>query len=140
MGAEPLDSDFTAEVLQYGAQRRGKSAIKACLLDQDVVAGVGNIYADEALYRAKIRPERRVRSLTQDDWHRLAAEIRAVLGEAVAAGGTTSDNYVDANGRQGAYAPRVYGRAKLPCQACGAVLTRIKVSGRGTVFCPRCQS
>ena len=125
MGAEPLAAEFTMEVLWAGASRRGRSAIKACLLDQDVVAGVGNIYADEALHRAAIQPQRRAESLTPGEWHRLTDEIRAVLNEAVAAGGTTSDEYVDADGRQGAYAPRVYGRANQPCGACGECLTRI---------------
>lgn len=140
MGPEPFSEEWTPEVFALALGRRPRTAIKAALLDQTVVAGVGNIYADEALFRAGVRSLRPAGSLSQDEVARLHREIRAVLGEAIHGGGTTSDNYVDADGRVGRYTPRVYDRGGQPCLACGATLERIKVTGRGTVYCPSCQS
>ena len=122
MGPEPLSGEWTP------AQ-----------LDQSVVAGVGNIYADESLFRAAVHPLRPAGSLTTAEAARLHQEIVAVLTEAVAGGGTTSDNYVDAEGQVGRYTPRVYDRGGKPCVTCGSALTRIRVTGRGTVYCASCQ-
>lgn len=140
MGPEPLADDWTPSALKQALMRRSRTAIKAALLDQSVVAGVGNIYADEALFRAGIRSLRPCGSLGEDEVTRLHREIRSVLTEAIGGGGTTSDNYVDAEGQVGCYTPRVYDRGGQPCVSCGARLERIKVTGRGTVFCPSCQS
>ena len=139
MGPEPLSGDWTAEQLAANLAKRPKTAIKAALLDQSVVAGVGNIYADESLFRAGIQPLRPAGSLTADETKRLRDEIYAVLTEAVMGGGTTSDSYVDAEGQVGRYTPRVYDRGGKPCVACGSALTRIRVTGRGTVYCGSCQ-
>ena len=139
MGPEPLDKAWTAEQLTEGLKRRPKTAIKAALLDQAVLAGVGNIYADESLFRSGISPLRPAGSLTEAETDRLHREIKAVLTEATEGGGTTSDNYVDAEGRVGRYTPRVYDRAGKPCVSCGTPLTRIRVAGRGTVYCESCQ-
>jgi formamidopyrimidine-DNA glycosylase len=103
------------------------------------VAGVGNIYADESLFRAGVQPLRLAGSLTTLETAQLHNEIIAVLSEAVQGGGTTSDNYVDTEGQIGQYVPRVYDRGGKPCVSCGAALTRIRVTGRGTVYCASCQ-
>jgi formamidopyrimidine-DNA glycosylase len=140
MGPEPLSLGWTPAMFREALQKRPRTAIKAALLDQAVVAGVGNIYADESLFRSGIRSLRPAGSLDDDDVSRLHREIRAVLTEATEGGGTTSDNYVDAEGAVGRYTPRVYDRGGRPCVQCGTTLERIRVTGRGTVYCPNCQS
>jgi len=138
MGPEPLEADWDGEVLRAALAGR-RTAIKPTLLDQAVVAGVGNIYADESLFRAGIHPQRMAKSLSDVETERLARSIREVLTEAVEGGGTTSDEYVDLGGTVGRYTPRVYDRGGEPCPQCGTALTRIKLGGRGTVFCGSCQ-
>lgn len=115
--------------------------IKACLLDQAVLAGVGNIYADEALFLANIAPAQRASSLSPADVDRLAAQTRRVLEDAVLAGGSSIRDYADAQGNAGAYqlAHKVYGRAGEPCVICGSVLSAGVMAQRTTVWCPRCQ-
>ncbi len=139
MGPEPLEEAWVPAHLRDGLAKRPRTAIKAVLLDQTVVAGVGNIYADESLFRAGVQPLRPAGSLSEAEIGRLHRAIRQVLGEATAGGGTTSDNYVDAEGQIGRYVPRVYDRGGLPCVSCGAALTRVRVVGRGTVYCAACQ-
>lgn len=140
MGPEPLADDWTPGILTQSLARRARTSIKAALLDQTVVAGVGNIYADESLFRAGIQPTRLAGSLDAAEAARLWGEVRAVLTEAIGGGGTTSDNYVDANGQIGRYMPRVYDRGGQPCVQCRSSLIRLRVAGRGTVYCPSCQS
>jgi formamidopyrimidine-DNA glycosylase len=141
LGKEPLAADFTAEWLHGRLQRRpGK--IKAVLLDQKLVAGLGNIYADEALFVAGIHPARVANSLDQLEVRRLHRHVRAVLRAAIQRKGTTFSSFEDADGNQGEYggALRVYGRGgKGRCPRCGALLERTVVGGRGTSFCPSCQ-
>jgi formamidopyrimidine-DNA glycosylase len=139
MGQEPFSKDWTPAVLLESLSRRPRAAVKAALLDQAVVAGVGNIYADESLFRARISPLRPAGAVSAEEAARLHHEVRAVLAEATEGGGTTSDNYVDSDGRVGRYAPRVYDRAGQPCVTCRAALVRTKVIGRGTTYCPACQ-
>ena len=139
MGPEPLSEEWSVQDLQVGLAKRPKTAIKAVLLDQAVLAGVGNIYADESLHRAGIQPLRLSGSLTISEAKELHREIRAVLTEATEGGGTISDNYVDADGQIGRFVPHVYDRGGKPCVSCGTELTRIRVTGRGTVFCTLCQ-
>jgi formamidopyrimidine-DNA glycosylase len=140
MGPEPLSKAFTPSILRDRAVRRLKSLIKTILLDQSILAGVGNIYADEVLYDARISPLRPVGTLESAEWGVLTEKIQSVLTEATACGGTVSDNFVDVDGNAGRYVPRVYGRSKLPCLLCGGDLRRTVVTGRGTVYCPNCQS
>jgi len=140
MGVEPLSDDFTPLVLEDSLKQHPRTRVKAALLDQTVVAGVGNIYADESLYSSGILPERTADSLTRDEIGRLTEAIKQVLSQATEAGGTQSDNYVDADGTAGAFVPRVYGRGGEPCLRCGNKLAKIKVVGRGTVYCSVCQS
>jgi formamidopyrimidine-DNA glycosylase len=138
MGDEPLDTAWG--VTSLGKQLKGrKSAIKPTLLDQTVVAGIGNIYADESLFRAGIHPERPANSLTTEETERLADSVRTILNSAVEGGGTTSDNYFDLEGRPGKFTPQVYDRGGEPCRVCGTALSRIRLGGRGTVFCQSCQ-
>ncbi len=129
-----------AETLKEGL---GKSTrvIKAALLDQTVIAGVGNIYADEALFLSAIRPTRRVNRLTAAEVRRLAAAIPEVLHPSIETGGTTLRDYVDANGEKGKGSERnaVYGRGGLPCLRCGKRLRQAIVGGRTTVWCATCQ-
>ena len=139
MGLEPFSEEWTPQALQQSLSRRARTSVKAALLDQTVVAGVGNIYADKSLFRAGIGPLRPAGGLTEAEAAALHREIRAVLAEATGDGGTTSDNYVDTDGSVGRYTPRVYDRGGQPCVQCGSPLTRIKVIGRGTVYCPSCQ-
>jgi formamidopyrimidine-DNA glycosylase len=139
MGREPLEANWGASDLAQTLAGR-KTPIKPALLDQRVLAGVGNIYADEALFRAGIHPERPAESLVGPELDRLASAVRTVLSEAVNGGGTTSENYVDVRGVAGRYTPRVYDRGGQPCPACGTALLRIRLGGRGTVFCGNCQA
>lgn len=139
MGDEPLEPGWGAVSLKAKLQKR-RTAIKPALLDQTVVAGIGNIYADESLFRSRIHPERPANSLTAEEIERLVDSIRVVLTSAVAGGGTTSDNYFDVAGQPGRFTPQVYERGGESCNVCGTVLSRIRLGGRGTVFCERCQS
>ncbi|MGC8875979.1 DNA-formamidopyrimidine glycosylase [Thermus sp.] len=141
LGPEPLSEAFTFPGFLQGL--RSARPLKALLLDQTRVAGMGNIYADEALFRARLSPLRPGRSLGEEEAWRLFQAIREVLSEAVALGGSTlSDRaYRQPDGLPGSFQERhaVYGRAGLPCPACGAPIARRVVAGRGTHFCPNCQ-
>jgi formamidopyrimidine-DNA glycosylase len=139
-GPEPLASTFTAARL---AERlRGRSArLKTLLLDQSFIAGVGNIYADEALWRARLHPLRRADSLTAEEVARLHRAIRSVLRQGITNRGTSFGDYVGADDQPGANAERlgVYRRTGEPCFRCGRPIQRIVVGQRSTHFCPRCQ-
>jgi formamidopyrimidine-DNA glycosylase len=140
LGPEPLEPAFTAPIL--GARLAGKRGpIKSALLDQSVVSGLGNIYADEALFRAGIAPRRAGGSLTEEELSALRDGIVATLSEAVERGGTTFRNYLSVAGRRGGNMPnlRVFRRDGEPCLRCGAVLARTVVGGRSTHWCPGCQ-
>lgn len=137
-GAEPLQitaKDF-AELFH-----RSKAPIKAALLNQKLLHGVGNIYADEALFRAGVRPRRRANSLTRPELVRLHAGLQKVLKAAIAAGGSSISDYVDADGEAGFFQiqHRVYGREGKSCVRCKTPIKKIVVGGRGTHYCPRCQ-
>ena len=140
MGVEPLSEEFTCAGFIASLSRRPKSTIKAALLDQSTLAGVGNIYADESLFRSGIRPDRLAGSLKEDDVDRLRNMIREVLAEAIGDGGTASDNYFDAENRPGRYVPQVYDQGSKPCPRCSEQLIRTRIAGRGTVYCAACQS
>lgn len=138
MGAEPLEPRWDEGALREALSGR-RTAVKAALLDQTVVAGVGNIYADEALFRAGIDPRRPGGTLDAEQVRRLVLSVKAVLGEAVELGGSRGD-YADLYGRPGRYEPRVYDRGGAPCPVCGGALERVRLGGRGTTFCPGCQA
>jgi formamidopyrimidine-DNA glycosylase len=140
MGTEPLSDAFTPDALLR--KLAGKATpMKAALLDQRVVAGLGNIYVCEALYRAGISPRRLAKSLGRARAERLVPHIKAVLGEAIAAGGSTLRDYAGADGREGAFQQRfdVYDRAGAACRRCGGTISRYVQSGRSTFACGGCQ-
>lgn len=141
VGPEPLEADFTAEQFAERFQRRAKTSIKAALLDQTVVAGVGNIYADESLWGAKIHPRRLVGSLSQAEFKNLYTELRSVMNLAIEKGGSTDKNYVNAEGKRGSYMDfaRVFRREGQSCPRCGTPIIKFKHAGRGTHICPQCQ-
>jgi formamidopyrimidine-DNA glycosylase len=120
---------------------RRRTPVKAVLLDQAVLAGVGNIYADEALFIARIRPTRPARRLGREDCRRLAAAVRRVLRRSIATGGSSISDYVRPDGRDGAYQDerRVYARTGEPCGRCRTRVRRVVIAGRSSHFCPRCQ-
>lgn len=141
VGPEPLAADFTASDFIERLRRRSKSGIKAVLLDQTVVAGIGNIYADESLWAARIHPETKVGAVPDSQLKTLYAKLRAVLELSIEKGGSTDRNYVDAQGRRGSYLTfaNVFRRNGQPCPRCGAVIIKLRVAGRGTHICPHCQ-
>lgn len=140
-GREPLDKDFTLDYLAAGFERRPRSILKAALLDQGFIAGLGNIYVDEICFRAGVRPDRRVGTLDEEEIERLWRQMPIVLKEAIKARGTTFNTYRDSKGRRGSFTRRlrVYGRGGQPCVNCGTAIIKTKVAGRGTHYCPRCQ-
>lgn len=141
VGPEPLESDFTPEILFARLQRRKKSSIKAALLDQTVLAGIGNIYADEALWGAKIHPAILGGELSKKQVKTLYNEIVSVLKLAIQKGGSTDRNYVNAEGKKGSYIEfaKVFRRENLPCPRCGSTIIKTRVASRGTHLCPVCQ-
>ena len=140
IGPEPLKPDFTVTVLKRQLSRR-KTAIKKVLLDQEVLAGLGNIYTDEALFIAGIHPVRPANSLTDPELIFLHTAIIQVLQEGIEHRGTTKRDYCDGEGKPGSYQEklRVYGRKGLPCVNCQAPIVKMILGGRGTHFCPLCQ-
>jgi formamidopyrimidine-DNA glycosylase len=141
VGPEPLEADFTATEFATCFKRRAKTTIKAALLDQSVVAGVGNIYADEALWGAKIHPARLVGTIKPAEFKRLYTEVRLVMNLSIEKGGSTNRNYVNAEGKKGSYMEfaRVFRREGLTCPRCGTEIIKIRVAGRGTHICPHDQ-
>ncbi len=140
LGPEPLSENFDGPALHRKLHGR-TAAIKLLLLDQSIVAGVGNIYASEALFRAGINPRTPGGKLSHPRCTRLAAEIRATLREAVASGGTTLRDFAHADGQLGYFqhTTRVYGRTGEPCRVCGAPIAHITQGQRSTYFCRHCQ-
>ncbi|PLR77774.1 DNA-formamidopyrimidine glycosylase [Bacillus sp. V3-13] len=140
LGPEPFDEAFTLELLR-GKLTKTNRKIKTALLDQSIVVGLGNIYVDEALFRAGIHPERLAASLSNEELETLYKEIIATLTEAVEKGGSTVRSYVNSQGEMGMFQLElfVYGRKNEPCKHCGLPLEKIVVGGRGTHYCPQCQ-
>jgi formamidopyrimidine-DNA glycosylase len=137
-GNEPLDSQIEG----FTALFRGrKTPIKSALLNQKLLSGVGNIYADESLFRAGIRPRRRAASLTREQLRKLHTALLVVLREAIALGGSSINDYVDAEGREGFFQlqHRVYGREGEPCLVCKTPIKRVIIAGRSSHYCPHCQ-
>jgi len=139
-GPEPLESSYTAEEL-HEACLKSRSPIRSWLLDQKRIAGVGNIYANEALFLAGVRPDRPARTLVYREAQALLGSLREVLERAIAAGGTTLRDYRDSSGREGSFGRElsVYGRENEPCLTCGAGIERIVISNRSAFLCATCQ-
>lgn len=137
-GAEPL----SISPADFARLFRGrKTPIKSALLNQKLLSGVGNIYADEALYRAGVRPRRRAASLTADELRLLHKGLKQVLQEAIRLGGSSISDYVDSDGQEGFFQlrHRVYGREGQACRKCGTPIKRVVIAGRSSHYCPKCQ-
>jgi formamidopyrimidine-DNA glycosylase len=137
-GIEPLEADLDRFLALF---RGRKTPIKSALLNQKLLRGVGNIYADESLFRAGIRPRRRASTITRDQLGKLLAKVKEVLQEAIALGGSSISDYVDADGEEGFFQSqhRVYGREGEPCLVCKTPVKRIVIAGRSSHYCPKCQ-
>jgi formamidopyrimidine-DNA glycosylase len=137
-GIEPLDVDLARFIALF---RGRKTAIKSALLNQKLLRGVGNIYADESLFRSGIRPRRRASSITREQLGKLFVAVKGVLKEAIALGGSSISDYVDADGEEGFFQlqHRVYGREAEACLVCKLPIKRIVIGGRSSHYCPRCQ-
>lgn len=140
LGTEPLDKLLAAEYLKALLGKR-KKAVKECLLDQSVIAGIGNIYSDEILFTAGIYPARPANSLNMEEWERLAAAIPERISYFIEVNKITPEEYLETKGQDYRNTPflQVYGQEGKPCPKCGQTLCRIVVGGRGSVYCPVCQ-
>ena len=140
LGPEPLTEEFSGELL-FQRTRKRKQAIKTLIMDSKIVVGVGNIYANEALFLAGIRPGRAASGLTRAQCHALAAEIKAVLARAIKVGGTTLRDFVGSDGQPGYFRQSlfVYGRETEPCRQCDRALKHRRIAQRTTVYCANCQ-
>jgi formamidopyrimidine-DNA glycosylase len=137
-GVEPLEVDLERFVTLF----RGRNTpIKSALLNQKLLRGVGNIYADESLFRAGLRPRRRASSITREQLRKLFLAVKEVLTEAIALGGSSISDYVDADGEEGFFQlqHRVYGREGEPCLVCKSPIKRVVIAGRSSHYCPKCQ-
>src|SRR5262249_15487901 len=141
LAPEPFDEAFDTEYL-WRITRRRRGAIKQLLMNSRLVVGVGNIYANEALFRAKVRPRRQARSLSRVEVARLARAVRAVLTMAIRVGGTTLRDYVGADGSPGYFRQKlyVYERTGKKCRTCGTTVRQIAQGQRSTYYCPHCQT
>jgi len=142
VGPEPLHPEFSDEVFLSRIARRKGTTIKAAILDQTVLAGIGNIYADEGLWMSKIHPATRVKDVSNKKLKELRQNLVDVLQLSIDKGGSTNKNYVDAEGNKGSYMEfaKVFRREGKPCNRCGATIEKSRVAGRGTHTCPDCQS
>lgn len=140
LGAEPFDPGFSGKYLSTRLEKR-KKAIKECLLDQSVIAGIGNIYLDEILFAAHIRPIRPANTLTTEEWNRLASVIPERLAFFIEKNKTTPEEYLETKGQDYRNTPflQVYGHGGEPCPTCGEPLCRTVIGGRSSVYCPACQ-
>lgn len=141
VGPEPLAADFTWQLLAERLRRRKNTNIKAAILDQSVVAGVGNIYADESLWGAKIHPSAIVATVSDTKMRALYESLQAVLRLSIEQGGSSDKNYVDSEGRRGSYLgfAKVFRREGQPCPRCGTIIIKTRIAARGTHICPHCQ-
>jgi formamidopyrimidine-DNA glycosylase len=140
LGLEPFDDNLTISYLKNKLKKRIIS-IKTSLLDQSIIAGIGNIYADEILFKARINPLKKSNKLTKNDLQAIIDSTKEVLSKAVEAGGTTIRSYTSSEGITGRFQHELYvhGREGKPCKLCGTLIKKIKVGGRGTYYCPVCQ-
>lgn len=141
LGPEPLEKDFIWEILKKNLLSHKSWPIKVALMDQSVVSGIGNIYASESLFLAKIDPRRKVNSLSDNDFKQIFSGIRTSLKLALEKGGSTRAHFVNVDGERGYFLDyaNVYGKAGYPCTGCKGKVEKITQAGRGTFFCPICQ-
>jgi formamidopyrimidine-DNA glycosylase len=140
LGPEPLTDEFTGEYL-FTRSKNKKIPIKTFLMDSKIVVGVGNIYANEALFAAKIHPQRSANQISKPQYVRLISAVKTILTKAIAIGGTTLRDFSGSDGKPGYFSQqlKVYGRGGKPCYGCKANLQEIRLGQRTTVFCPQCQ-
>lgn len=141
LGPEPLEKDFTWQILRTNLLRHRNMPVKVVLLDQKVVSGIGNIYASEACFNAKLDPRKKVGNLTDGQFKKLHKGIIKALSDGIRYGGSTRAHFVDAEGQKGYFLDYafVYGRDKKPCKKCGSLIEKIQLVGRGTYWCKSCQ-
>jgi formamidopyrimidine-DNA glycosylase len=139
-GIEPLQSNFVLKDFKELFKNR-KTSVKALLLNQKIISGIGNIYADESCFLSGIKPERRACELSHEELKKLYLAIQKIIKKAVKIRGTSFNNYVDADGNKGSFVKflKVYGRGGLKCTRCHGILIKTKTAGRGTVYCAKCQ-
>ena len=140
LGVEPLSDEFTGKYL-HSAGRRRKVAVKLLLMDNAVVTGIGNIYANETLFASQVSPLRPASELTEEECERLVAEAKKILKRAIEAGGTTISDFLNVDGSEGKFAQelRIYDRAGEPCPRCGGTVRCVRQGGRSSFYCPGCQ-
>ncbi|RJP46282.1 MAG: hypothetical protein C4584_01845 [Armatimonadetes bacterium] len=141
IGPEPFDPNWTWQQLKESLSKHPKMPIKVAIMDQSVVAGVGNIYASESLFLARIDPRKKAGSLSDEEYQKLYEGIKKSLEEAIRYGGSTIAHFVDANGKKGYFLDyaNVYGKEGQPCRGCEGKVVKINLGGRGTYYCPACQ-
>lgn len=141
LGVEPLEESFTFEKFEQILEKNLKSKIKPLLMKQEKIAGLGNIYADEVCFYARVLPQRIIKILKEKEKHQLFLGIKTILEKAIEKRGSSIDMYTDAKGQKGGYVPflKVYDREGEKCKVCNSKIQKIKLAGRGTHFCPKCQ-
>lgn len=141
LGPEPLEKGFTWQVLKQNLLKHKSMAVKVAIMDQSVVSGMGNIYANETCFDAKIDPKTKVSSLSDSQFKKLYKGLVKSLRDGIEYGGATRAHFVDSDGHKGYFLDYayVYGRDKHPCKKCGTKIQKISLGGRGTYFCPKCQ-
>lgn len=141
LGPEPTDPDLTPEKFVAILKTKSAAPIKQLLLNQNIISGIGNIYADESLWTAKLHPETKTGNISDADLRKLFRSARQILTQAIALGGTSIDDFRDVTGKKGGYQTclKVYQREKKPCFRCKTLITRIKIGPRSARFCPKCQ-
>lgn len=140
-GPEPLTESFTLKKFKEILSQRTKARIKPLLMDQQFMAGIGNIYSDEILFASGVRPTRRVKTLKEKEIKGIFQKMKEILKEAIKHRGSSVKYYLDARGQKGKYLKyhQIYGRQGKPCKKCGSIIKRIKIGGRSAHFCPICQ-
>jgi len=140
-GPEPLEKKFRLEIFKGLLKRKPQAKIKPLLIDQAFIAGIGNLYSQEACWLAKILPDRKVKTLTNEEIENLYFSLKKILNQAIKYGGSSVDTYLDLSGKPGRYLRylKVYGREGKKCFRCQAKIEKINLAGRGTNFCPKCQ-
>lgn len=138
LGVDPLSQDFTLEYLSKSLKKK-RGNIKTFLMDQDIISGIGNTYADEILFSAKINPTRLCQSLSKEEIETLYNSIKDILEEALRLGGTSTEEFTNLISREKSFEPKVHRREGDPCPICDTPIVMIKIGGRGTYYCPRCQ-
>jgi formamidopyrimidine-DNA glycosylase len=138
LGIDPLSDEFTLEYLSKNLKKK-RGNIKTFLMDQDIISGIGNTYADEILFSARINPTRPCQSLDEGEVESLYKSIRDILEEALSLGGTSTEEFTNLVSREQSFEPRVHRREGEPCPVCETPIVMIKIGGRGTYYCPKCQ-